>query len=69
VAAPDGVVRTLRVHVPAARGRIKAGLPITLSHPPGQPEALHPGTPTPLLVGAVAGGLMALLGLSILLGG
>jgi hypothetical protein len=68
VAAPDGTIRILRLHVPAARGRLVAGQAITLSHPPGQPEALQPGTPAPLLAGAVAGGLMALLGLSILLG-
>jgi hypothetical protein len=69
VPGPDGAERRLRLHLPAARGRLPAGLVVTLSHPPGRPEALQPGTPLPLLAGAVAGGLMTLLGLSILLGG
>ena len=68
VADADGAVRTVRLHVPAARGRVAASQAITLCHPPGQPAALQPGTPMPLLVGAIAGGLMALLALSILLG-
>lgn len=68
VDAPDGAVRNVRLHVPAARGRLKAGMAVTLSHPPGRPDALVPGTPMPLLAGAVAGGLMALLGLSMLIG-
>lgn len=66
VAGPDGAVRMLRVHLPARR--IRAGQAVTLSHPPGRPEAMVPGTPMPLLAGAIAGGLMALLGLSMLLG-
>jgi hypothetical protein len=66
--APGGAARSVRLHIPAARGRVKAGLAVTLSHPPSQPDALQPGTPTPLLAGAVAGGLMALLGLAMLLG-
>jgi hypothetical protein len=68
VAATDGTERLLRLHVPAARGRIKPGQVVRLSHPPGQPEAMQPGTPLPLLFGAVAGALMAMLGASILLG-
>lgn len=68
VAATDGTERLVRLHVPAARGRIKAGQVVRLSHPPGQPEALQPGTPMPLLFGALAGALMAMLGASILLG-
>jgi hypothetical protein len=65
---PDGAPRTLRLHLPAARRNVREGQVVTLSHPPGQPEAAVPGTPMPLLAGAVAGGLMAMLGLSILLG-
>jgi hypothetical protein len=68
VTAADGTERLLRLHVPAARGRIKAGHAVRLSHPPGQPEAMQPGTPMPLLFGAMAGGLMAMLAVSILLG-
>jgi hypothetical protein len=68
VAATDGTERVVCLHVPAARGRVRAGQLVRLSHPPGQPEALQPGTPMPLLFGAVAGGLMAMLGASILLG-
>ncbi|CAH0222493.1 hypothetical protein [Roseomonas sp. CECT 9278] len=68
VTATGGTERLLRLHVPAARGRIKAGQVVRLSHPPGQPEAMQPGTPMPLLFGAVAGGLMAMLGASMLLG-
>jgi hypothetical protein len=41
---------------------------VRLSHPPGRPEAIQPGTPMPLLAGGIAGGLMAMLCASILLG-
>ncbi|WP_198371432.1 DUF3592 domain-containing protein [Roseomonas rosulenta] len=68
VAAQDGSERRLRVHVPAARGRIAAGQTVTLSHPPGRPEAIQPGTPAPLLAGGIAGALMAMLCISILIG-
>ncbi len=67
-AGPDGAPLTVRLHLPAARRGLREGHPVTLSHPPGQPQAAVPGTPMPLLAGAVAGGLMAMLGLSILLG-
>lgn len=64
----DGALLSVRLHLPGARRGLREGHPVTLSHPPGQPQAAVPGTPMPLLAGAVAGGLMAMLGLSILLG-
>lgn len=66
VTGTDGAEHELRLHL-AAR-RMRAGQVVTLCHPPGRPDAAVPGTPLPLLAGAIAGGLMVLLGLSILLG-
>lgn len=68
LAGPDGTQRILRLHLPSARRNVREGQAVTLSHPPGRPEAAVHGTPMPLLAGAVAGGLMALLGVSILIG-
>jgi len=63
-----GEVRAAQVFLPSPKGPRAVGSLVALSHPPGQPGALQPGTPGPLLAGAVAAGLVALLCLSVLLG-
>ncbi|WP_137125434.1 cytochrome c-type biogenesis protein CcmH [Roseomonas sp. HF4] len=63
-----GEVRVAQVFLPSPKGPRAVGTLVALSHPPGQPEALQPGTPGPLLAGAVAAGLVAMLCISVLLG-
>lgn len=63
-----GEVQVSRVLLPHPKGPPRPGTIIALSHPPGRPEALQPGTPGPLLATAVAAGLVAMLCLSMLLG-
>ena len=46
----------------------RPGALLSLSHPPGQPEALQTGTPGPLLASAIGSALVAALCASILLG-
>jgi len=64
----DGEVRVSRVVLPHPKGPPRPGTIIALSHPPGRPEALQPGTPGRLLAAAVAAGVVALLSLTMLLG-
>jgi hypothetical protein len=63
-----GEVRVAQVFLPSPKGPRAVGTLVALSHPPGRPEALQPGTPGPLLAGAVAAGLVAALCVSVLLG-
>jgi hypothetical protein len=63
-----GEVQVSRIMLPNPKGPPRPGTIIALSHPPGRPEAMQPGTPGPLLGAAVAAGLVALLCLSMLLG-
>ena len=63
-----GAVRVSHVLLPHPKGPPRPGTIIALSHPPGRPEAMQPGTPGPLLAVAVAAGLVAMLCLSMLLG-
>lgn len=63
-----GEVQVSRIRLPHPKGPPRPGTIIALSHPPGRPEAMQPGTPGPLLAVAVAAGLVALLCLSMLLG-
>ena len=44
------------------------GTAITLSHPPGRPEALQEGSPTPLLVAAWAGAVLAVFCIAVVAG-
>lgn len=60
-----GEIREAQLHLPGNR---RAGDVIVLCHPPGEPEALQPGTPGPLLAGAIGSGLVAALCIAILLG-
>lgn len=66
--APDGTTRSVHLHLIRPKGPPPVGTIVALSHPPGQPEALQPGTPGPLLGGAVAGAALALLCIAIVLG-
>ena len=66
--APDGTARTVRLHLVRPKGPPPVGSIVALSHPPGQPDAVQPGTPGPLLGGAVAGGAVGLLCIAMLLG-
>lgn len=63
-----GAVHVTHLHLPGTPARRRRGDVIALSHPPGDPAALQPGTPGPLLAGAVAAWLIAALCVSILLG-
>ena len=63
-----GDVQVSHVLLPNPNGPPRPGTLITLSHPPGRPEAMQPGTPGPLLAVAAGAGLVALLSLSMLLG-
>lgn len=63
-----GEVRVARLRLPLPKGPPPAGALLSFSHPPGRPEALQLGTPRPLLGGAIACGLVAALGVAILLG-
>lgn len=63
-----GEVHVGHLRLMGPKGHPPVGSLIALSHPPGRPEALQPGTPGPLLAGAVAAGLVVLLCLAMLLG-
>ncbi len=63
-----GDVQVARLRLPPGRSPPRPGALLSLSHPPGQPEALQTGTPGPLLAGAIGSGLVAALCASILLG-
>jgi len=63
-----GEVHVGHLHLMGPKGHPPVGSLIALSHPPGRPEALQPGTPGPLLAGAVAALLVVLLCLAMLLG-
>jgi hypothetical protein len=63
-----GEVQVARVRLPPAKRPARPGALISLSHPPGQPEALQAGTPGPLLAGAIGSALVAALCIAILLG-
>lgn len=63
-----GEVQVCRILLPNPNGPPRPGTLIALSHPPGRPEAMQPGTPGPLLAVAVGAGLVILLSLSMLLG-
>jgi|GEM_PF-2720207 len=63
-----GEVHLAHLRLTGPKGHPPVGSLIVLSHPPGQPKALQPGTPGPLLAGAVAAGLLVLLCIAMVLG-
>jgi len=65
---PDGAARLVRLRLARAGRPPEAGMRLALSHPPGQPEALQPGTPGPLLAAACAGALLSALCLAVAAG-
>ncbi len=64
----DGSTAVVHLHLVRPRGHPMIGTALTLSHPPGRPELMQEGSPTPLLVAAWAGAVGAVFCIAVVAG-